>query len=270
MKNLKFLILFLLVASVASGTAYYFYSHSDQKDESASSDSQTHNSSQTAIDSVSKAETVNTLTPSPTTSPTQSQATATPTPSSIKTPTPTSRPATPTPTPIKQNNTNDPAYKVVNKTVSIGTYAPTDIVSFGSVKVSKRITTDLQNLINAAAKEGISLRAVSGYRSYVQQVQVFDSWVQQEMKKNPALSRSEAEKIANTYSARPGHSEHQLGTAVDVLSSESNYSFTTNYNLRYVGWMEKNAQKFNFKISYPKDNPEYVYEPWHLRWYPSL
>jgi LAS superfamily LD-carboxypeptidase LdcB len=162
----------------------------------------------------------------------------------------------------------DNAYKVVTKTVSLGTYTPQDIAVFRGVEMSTRIMADLKSLLEAAKKDGLTLKVVSGYRSYEYQKIVFNRWKEQEKQKNPKLTDKAATEIANTYSARPGHSEHQLGTAVDILSSENNYKFSLNPELKYVGWLEKNASRFNFKISYPKGGTEYVYEPWHLRWYP--
>ncbi len=119
----------------------------------------------------------------------------------------------------------DPACKSVSKTVSLGKYTPHDLVSFKGVQVSKRIVQDLERLLEAAKKDGLTLKVVSGYRSYSYQENVFSRWTDKELAKNPKLSRRAAQELANTYSARPGHSEHQLGTVVDVLSAENNYSF---------------------------------------------
>ena len=162
----------------------------------------------------------------------------------------------------------DPALKTVNKKISLGRYAPKDIVTFRGVEVSKRIVPDLKKLLAAAKKDGLTLRAASGYRSYEKQIRTFNRWTEKELRNNPKLTRKEAEAVANTYSARPGHSEHQLGTTVDVLSSENGYKFSSDSKLKYIAWLEKNAPKFNFKISHYKGNKEFVYEPWHLRWYP--
>jgi D-alanyl-D-alanine carboxypeptidase len=162
----------------------------------------------------------------------------------------------------------DPAFKKVNKAISLGEYTPTDLVTYNGVMLSKRIVHDLDRLLAAAKKDGLTLKVVSGYRSYIYQKEVFARWSKKEQSKNTKLSCAEAEKRANAYSARPGHSEHQLGTVVDILSSENNFSFTITPSLKYVTWLEKNASKYNFTISYPKGGTEYVYEPWHLRWYP--
>lgn len=171
---------------------------------------------------------------------------------------------------ISASEVADPAYKKVTKTVSLGRYTPEGLVSFQNIIVSKRIVPDLKRLIAAAQKDGLSLKVVSGYRSYEKQESIFEGWVAKEMKKNRALSRSKAIELANTYSAKAGHSEHQLGTVVDILSSENGYTFSSDPQLKYVSWLEKHASEFNFTISYPKGSSEYVYEPWHLRWYPKV
>jgi D-alanyl-D-alanine carboxypeptidase len=162
----------------------------------------------------------------------------------------------------------DPVYACVDKTHSLGNYTPADLIIFNTVQVSKRIVSDLQALLKAAQKDGLELRVISGYRSYEKQKKLFESYVKKEMAKNNKLTRLQAESLANKYAARAGYSEHQLGTTVDILSAENKYSFEITPDLKYVKWLEKNSKRFNFRISYLKENPEYIYEPWHVRWYP--
>jgi zinc D-Ala-D-Ala carboxypeptidase len=164
----------------------------------------------------------------------------------------------------------DPAYSVVTKTKSLGKYAPNDLETFQGIFVSKRIIPDLKKLLAAAQKDGLILKVVSGYRSYEKQESTFDYWVNKEKIRHPDWTFKQAWRQANTYSARAGHSEHQLGTTVDILSKENNYQFSSEPPLKYIEWLEKNCHKYNFKISYPKTQNEYVYEPWHLRWYPVV
>ena len=164
----------------------------------------------------------------------------------------------------------DTAYKKVSKKVSLGQYVPHDIVTFNGVKISKRIVPDLKKLLEAAKKDGIALKVVSGYRSYEYQDALFKKYVRSEIKKNPRLTVKQARAKANSFSAEAGHSEHQLGTVVDVLSAENKFQFSSDPSLAYVGWLEKHASRYNFKISYPKDSKEYIYEPWHIRWYPPV
>lgn len=164
----------------------------------------------------------------------------------------------------------DSAFLIVNKKTSLQNYKPKDLVNFNGILVSKRIVGDLKKLLSEAKKEGLNLKVISGYRSYERQKKLFESYIKKEINNNPTLTAQEAKKIVNSYSAQPGHSEHQLGTTVDILSSENNFQFNLKGDLKYITWLEKNSKKFKFKISYPKNHPEYTYEPWHLRWYPNL
>lgn len=178
----------------------------------------------------------------------------------------------------QQPEAADPAFKIVNKATSLGHYVPEDLVPFydprftcWEVQISRRIIEDLCALINAAKKDGLTMRVVSGYRTYEYQADCFERWVERQLKENPHWTRAKAEKKTNQFSAHAGHSEHQLGTVVDILSDENDYKFfLTDQKLKFVGWVAKNAEKFNFKISYPKDSEEFEYEPWHLRWFPKL
>jgi LAS superfamily LD-carboxypeptidase LdcB len=171
---------------------------------------------------------------------------------------------------VAVQNESDPAFLKVDKKTSLAAFVPKDLTLFNGVYVRSCIIPDLKKLLAHARKDGLTLKVVSGYRSFEKQVQVFNSWVKKELQKNPKLTRREAEDKANNYSAKAGHSEHQLGTTVDILSSENNYQFSLDGDLKYVAWLEKNAPRYNFKISYPKDGIEYQYEPWHVRWYPSI
>lgn len=182
----------------------------------------------------------------------------------------TPKPTISTPVNTGISNTNFVRYPI-SKQVSIGTFVPPGLTMVPSslttrpIQVVDTILPDLQKLMVAAKSDGIDLKIVSGYRSYQDQAYIFDNYVKQEMNARN-VSRSQAEIYANNYSARPGHSEHQLGTTVDVLSNESGYGFAVNENMKFVKWLESNASKYNFKISFYKGNPEYQYEPWHLRW----
>ncbi len=156
----------------------------------------------------------------------------------------------------------------VDKQVALPSgYAPSDLVPFGNSQVRSVIVSDLNAMISAAGAEGITLTVVSAYRSYETQRSVFESYVQQEMANG--YSREEAEARVNTYSARPGHSEHQLGTAIDFNSVDNNY-WQTSEGQQIKSWLEQHADKYGFVLSYPTDpnnlkKTGYVYEPWHYR-----
>jgi D-alanyl-D-alanine carboxypeptidase len=187
---------------------------------------------------------------------------------------------TPIPTPIqtlsgvKIINTREYVYYPLSKQNPIGNVQPNDLVELPRsyttrrILVSQLIVADLIKLIEAAKQNNIELRVVAGYRSFQEQQDLFQYYKAEERQKNPLLDDAQIEILVNTYSARPGYSEHHLGTVVDILSAENNYQFDSDPKLKYVQWLENNAYKYNFRISYYKGNPEYIYEPWHIRWWP--
>ncbi len=74
------------------------------------------------------------------------------------------------------------------------------------------------------------------------------------------------EDTANTFSADQGYSEHQLGTAVDLITTGLGGILSINFETtgEYV-WLQDNAYKYGFVLSYPENNEYYAYEPWHWR-----
>src|SRR5207244_929282 len=81
-------------------------------------------------------------------------------------------------------HSSDPALQKVSKTISLGNYAPADLVVYNGIHVSARIVKDLKRLLAAAKKDGLTLKVVSGYRSYEKQVSVFNGYIQKELKNN--------------------------------------------------------------------------------------
>ena len=110
--------------------------------------------------------------------------------------------------------------------------------------------------IKKAKEEGYTIRAVSAYRSYSYQANLYNNYVSKD-------GVSEADK----YSARPGFSEHQTGLAIDVDNGISN--FNDFENTKEYKWMMENSYKYGFILRYPKDKEYitgYIYEPWHYRY----
>lgn len=160
----------------------------------------------------------------------------------------------------------------VNKTFALRPDYETELVYLDTIPggqfFSKAGYSDLLDLNSALQNSGFSLAINSGYRSYYTQAYLFEYYVSIEMANG--ATRAQAELIANSYSARPGHSEHQLGTAVDIANSVCG-DFTANCegNTSLYNWMLENAQNYGFVLSYPHDRVAetgYVYEPWHWRW----
>jgi D-alanyl-D-alanine carboxypeptidase len=115
------------------------------------------------------------------------------------------------------------------------------------------------DLVAAAAAEGFDVRTRSSYRSYDEQVWTFAYWIEQ-------LGQEEAERV----SAKPGHSEHQLGTTADVTTPTVGWALSESLGTTPEGiWLLDNAYRFGFVESYPVDGEAitgYAYEPWHLRY----
>jgi D-alanyl-D-alanine carboxypeptidase len=113
-----------------------------------------------------------------------------------------------------------------------------------------------ENLSLAAAKESLNIIAMSSYRSYKYQVTLYNNYV-----------KSDGKEKADTYSGRPGHSEHQTGLAVDVYNLKENY---TNFeNTEEYEWMQEHASEYGFILRFPKDKEEetgYQFESWHYRY----
>lgn len=117
----------------------------------------------------------------------------------------------------------------------------------------------LEDLFAAAAEEGYELYARSGYRSYATQKSLYDGYV-----------RRHGREAADRFSARPGHSEHQTGLAMDITSPSVDLELKRIFGDTEEGrWVAENAHRFGFIIRYPRDREEvtgYTYEPWHLRY----
>jgi D-alanyl-D-alanine carboxypeptidase len=113
-------------------------------------------------------------------------------------------------------------------------------------------------LIDAAAADGINIYVTSSYRNYDHQVSTYTWHVN-------TYGQAHADRV----SARPGHSEHQLGTTADVVSASANYDLEQFPGTPEAAWVEANAVRFGFVISYPEGmeaTTGYAYEPWHIRY----
>lgn len=143
-------------------------------------------------------------------------------------------------------------------------YEPPDLsrAAEGAPRARARLLADLDDLSQAARARGLPLRLLSGYRSAAYQATVFER--ERRNARARGLGPEEAERAASRLVARPGESEHQLGTALDFNSlSEAFGQQPTGRFLAEEGW------RYGFLISYPAGAEErtgYTYEPWHLRW----
>lgn len=135
---------------------------------------------------------------------------------------------------------------IANKTYSLPEgYAPGGLTT--------KTVSAFREMQNAAAKDGISLWIVSGYRSYGYQSTLYSNYVWRDGKA-----------AADRYSARPGHSEHQTGLAIDVNNASSSFN-----NTAEAKWLAAHCDEYGFIIRYPQGKESvtgFKYEPWHVRY----
>ena len=143
-------------------------------------------------------------------------------------------------------------------------YAPGDLRSTGvsgGGLVRSFVVADLRAMFAAARNADAQLTIRSSYRSYATQVATFNGWVAEIGWAQALLA-----------SARPGHSEHQLGTTIDVTSygGKAPWDYADWGATKAGTWMRNNAWRYGFVMSYPKGlSPSitcYKYEPWHFRY----
>ncbi|MCL2411954.1 MAG: M15 family metallopeptidase [Treponema sp.] len=154
-------------------------------------------------------------------------------------------------------------WKLVDKQHGLPSYfIPSDIVplknrnylvNWPDLSLRSIAETALNEMAGAARNDGIILRVTSGFRTYQHQAESFARNV-----------RTMGIAAAEMVSARPGHSQHQLGLAVD-------FGGLTNAFARSPEgiWLANNAARFGFSLSYPEGYEEitgYSWESWHFRY----
>lgn len=116
--------------------------------------------------------------------------------------------------------------------------------------------TAFEQMAKDAKKEGYTIIAMSSYRSYKYQTNLYNKYAD-----------TDGVEVADTYSGRPGFSEHQTGLAVDIYNGKTTY---TNFEeTEEFIWMQDNAYKYGFILRFPKDKTKqtgYDYESWHYRY----
>ena len=170
--------------------------------------------------------------------------------------------------PTKRNG--DDLLVLVNKQYKLpSSYAPKDLVKASKSGIRRGenyylrniVIPDLTRMITDAKLEGVDLSIVSGYRSYQTQIDTYNYW----LKMNNGNTN-----LVDTFSARAGHSQHQLGTAIDFSTNEIRDKLGDEFsNTKASKWLSQNAYKYGFVISYPKGYENitgYKHESWHYRY----
>lgn len=126
-------------------------------------------------------------------------------------------------------------------------------------KLRKEAAEALEAMFAAAAEDGVLLAGVSGYRSYNTQKGLYNWYVSRD-----------GQEAADRYSARPGHSEHSTGLAMDVSGIDGACAATDCFaDTPEAAWLAEHAYDYGFIIRYPEGKEDitgYKYEPWHLRY----
>ena len=163
---------------------------------------------------------------------------------------------------VKEENTDD-ILILVNKYHALDSkYIPKDLE-----KIDNKYNRGNNNLMRKAAKEAfekmcegalkdnITIYSGSAYRSYNYQLNLYNRYV-----------KADGKKIAETYAARAGHSEHQTGLATDIMNAK--LEFISGSDKEYT-WLVNNSYKYGFILRYPKGKEDitgYMYEEWHYRY----
>ena len=151
---------------------------------------------------------------------------------------------------VNKNNKLDSKYKPKDLEVIDLKYSNKDKY------LRKEAKEAFEKLSDDASKLNLSIIAVSTFRSYSYQKNLYLEYVNKKGKK-----------YADLCSARPGHSEHQTGLALDVMGSNKDYNKFD--ESKEFNWMINNAYKYGFILRYPKGKEHitgFKYEPWHYRY----
>ena len=140
-------------------------------------------------------------------------------------------------------------------------YEPSDLTiidskyASGTQKLRKEAQIKFEEMASDMAKENLKIYAGSTYRSYTYQKGLYDRYV-----------KKDGFAAAETYSARSGYSEHQLGLAVDIVNGKWDY---LSENDKEYDYLVKNSYKYGFILRYPRGSEYvtgYMFEDWHFRY----
>lgn len=132
-------------------------------------------------------------------------------------------------------------------------FVPTD-------EMLQEVQQAFAELAAAASLDGYELVAFSGYRSFERQQELYERYV-----------ANDGQEEADRYSARPGHSEHQTGLALDIgeKNFEQHFARVSFGDTEAGKWLAENAHLYGFILRYPEGKEKitgYMYEPWHFRY----
>lgn len=166
------------------------------------------------------------------------------------------------------SNEDDWCLALVNKDYPLDEdYVPTLAELTDGLEVDERIVDDAKQMLEDAEKEGLNMVVCSAYRSYKKQCTNFnddmETWV------NSGYTLLEAYETTSKSIAVPGHSEHSMGLALDIVSESYQELDEEQENTDEAQWLEEHCWEYGFILRYPVETTDItgiVYEPWHYRY----
>lgn len=143
-----------------------------------------------------------------------------------------------------------------------------ETVDENQYQVDARIVADLQDMFDAARAAGRNPVICSAFRSWDYQVSLYENKIDRVMQEE-GLNEAQAQEKAGTVVAKPGTSEHQMGLALDIVSSEYMNLDEGQMETEDQQWLIENSWKYGFILRYPLDKSDItgiIFEPWHYRY----
>ena len=143
-----------------------------------------------------------------------------------------------------------------------------ETVDANGYQVDVRIMQDLEAMFADARAAGRNPMICSAFREWDMQVSLYENKITRVMQEE-GLSYEEAAVKAATVVAKPGTSEHQIGLALDIVSSEYQELDEAQMETEDQKWLMENSWKYGFILRYPMDKSEItgiIFEPWHYRY----
>lgn len=139
-------------------------------------------------------------------------------------------------------------------------FIPNDLVTTNGATISAKARLDFDAMMADALSQGVHLTIVSSYRSYDTQNYLYNNYV-----------ATYGQASTDTFSARPGYSEHQTGLAIDFGgSTNTNCNLDNCYEATVEGkWLANHAYQYGFLLRYTAEKQPitgYKAEPWHFRY----
>ena len=152
---------------------------------------------------------------------------------------------------------------LVNKYNALSSnFEPDDLVDidpiYGRGRTREAVYEAYKKLADDAFELGFNIWICSAYRSYDTQYGLYQGYL---------AAEGGNQEIVDTYSARPGHSEHQSGLCLDLYDS---YYGMDNFGYSKASeWINENCYKYGFIIRYTAEKEKvtgYQAEPWQIRY----